>query len=456
MTHTVHRPRFGTVVALVGRMNVGKSTLFNRILETGRAIVSPTPGTTRDRSYGTTLWQGAPLTFIDTGGLDITQSSDIERNVIKQAERAIDEADILLLVTDAATGVLPQDLLLARRLRAAREKKFVIVANKADNPRLRAAIHGREWQALGHGDLMAVSAANGSGVGDLLDRLAREAPRVGAVLSVPEAATRIAIVGKPNVGKSSLLNALVGEERAIVSPVPGTTRAPEDTLVLARGAPFLLVDTAGLRRRAHVGPGLERQGVERTLRAMERAEVVFFVLDVSEPIGALDRHLGDAIQTAGRALVVVANKWDTVPQKTAATIHECERHLRRIFPHLSYAPIRFVCAKTGERVSGLFEDAVLVKSEWSKTIAAKELDSVMRHAMMRTGHGKTRGRPFLYGLKQESVRPPKFITSQRGAKTSPPPALVHIIERELRAQFGFIGTPLTVEVKPVKRHIPRT
>ena len=454
--HTIQLPRFGATIALVGRTNVGKSRLFNRILEAARSMVSPIPGTTRDRTYGTTTWRGQPLTFIDTGGLDADPKGDIERNVIRQAHRAIAEADLILMVADATAGVLPQEATLATELHRQSKKPVLLVANKADNPRLRSTVHAREWFRLRFGAPIPVSAANGSGVGDLLDLILNALPPAAPPLPVPEAATRIAIVGKPNVGKSSLLNALVGEERAIVSPIAGTTREPEDTLIIRDNTPFLLVDTAGIRRRASITPGLERAGVERSLRAIERAEVVFFVLDATAPFRAQDRHLGDVLLEAGRAVVVIANKWDAVPTKTTDTMRQFESLIIRVFPHLFYAPIRFVSALLGERVPGLLDDALLAKAEWSKTIPAADLDAAMRRALKKTGQGKARGRPYLYGLKQTETQPPAFATALRGAKAAPPPALVNIIERELRQQFGFVGTPISIEVKPVKRQIPRS
>lgn len=450
----IQRPKLSASVALVGRTNVGKSTLFNRILERAQALVSTIPGTTRDRAYGTTMWRSTPLTFIDTGGLDLTPETDIEENVVRQAERAIAEADLIVMVTDATAGILPYDITLARSLKRAKGKPVVLIANKADNPRLRQAANIKEWMRLALGAPLLLSAANGSGVGDLLDQIVELLPPAAAP-AVPEAATRIAIVGKPNVGKSSLVNALVHEERAIVSPIPGTTREPEDTLIMRDGTPFLLVDTVGMRKRGRVVPGLERAGFERSLRAIAKAEVVFLVLDVTEPLGAQDRHLGQVVMESNRAVVVIGNKWDLVLRKAPDTMRRFESAVRRIFPHLHYAPIRFVSAKTKERTGELWADALLVKSEWSKQVDAHALDSAMRHALSRTGHGKARGRPYLYGLKQTDTRPPRFETALRGAKRTPPAALVPILERELRNRFGFIGTPIHIIVSPTKHIIPR-
>lgn len=436
-------------MALVGRTNVGKSTLFNKMIEEDKSIVSAVAGTTRDRSYGTCRWAGRVLTLVDTGGLDVRAKDEIERDVTRQAKRAMEEADLILFVVDAETGPLPDDRTLAKELLAAK-KPVILAANKADNPRDRARMAEGRWEALGHGAALPVSGSNGSGVGDLLDRIvAALAERSGEEHEDP---VRIAIVGKPNVGKSTLVNALVGEDRMIVSPVAGTTREPQDTMVLYEGRSFLLVDTAGIRKRAKIGPGIEKAGVRKSLAAIERADVVFFVIDLTEGVGAQDRHLAGLIAEAGKACVIVGNKWDKVPHKTAQSLFERERELREHdLRQLDWSLLRIVSAQTGDKVEALFSAAVTARGHWRERIPEAKLDAFFRKMIAHEKkHGGVR-HPYIYRMRQTRIEPPTFVLAIKAKRKENmvPEAYLRFIERRLREAWDFSGSPVRILAKAV-------
>jgi GTP-binding protein len=434
-------------IALVGRANVGKSTLFNRLLEEERAIVSKTPGTTRDRNYGIASWRGVKWQFVDTGGLDVSRADELEKNVIHQAELAIKEADLILFCVDLETGALPQDHLLSAELRKSK-KPVLLVGNKADNPRIRANAFDPAWPKMRLGEVFPVSAKNGAGVGDLLDAI--YAVKGLALEKTIEPETIIAIIGKPNVGKSSLVNSLCREERVIVSAIPGTTREPEDTLIMFSDAPYLLIDTVGLRReQSHAGP-LESEGMDRTRRSIERAEVIFLVLDLSEKLSAQDRVLAGEVEKSGKAVILVANKWDLVPGKTAKKMEEVRRELSLSLPFFRFAPINFVSAKTGFRVDDLLLTAGQVKSEWQKMIPDRALDAFFRRTVKK---GKGPNRPYIYKMLETGTEPPTFALTIRG-KEPVPEAFLRWLENRLREKFGFIGTPIrlrgrNIQIKPL-------
>lgn len=448
--------RRGASVALVGRVNVGKSTLFNRILGAEKALVSPIPGTTRDRNFAVAAWRGIEFTLIDTGGLDVG-SDDIENNVRAQAARAIEEADAIVQIADVTAGVHPEDRALAKLLTATKKPVFLAL-NKADSPRKKLDAQGAEWFRLGKLVPYPVSAANGSGIGDLLDAvLATLTTRPGVRESHDD--VLVTIIGKPNAGKSSLLNALVGEERAIVSSIPGTTREPADTAVERDGKIFVFVDTVGIRKRAKVGPGLEKSGVARSLAAIDKSEVVFLVVDPIEGIAAQDQKLGALARESGKGVIIVANKWDVVEEKTTDAMSAFERLVRSNLPGLEFAPLVTVSAKTGAKVAKLYDLALTVKSNWERTLRREELDeffrTVFRSVPLRYGHGtipkggRHASRPFAYGLKQAGIRPPMFELAVRGEKTTIHEASLRAIQKKLRERFELVGTPIRVVSKAI-------
>ncbi len=488
------------VVAVVGRPNVGKSTLFNRIVGERTAVVEDRARTTRDRLYGAAEWNGRRFIVVDTGGLERRPGDVIEAKVQEQARLAIDEADAIVLVVDAAAGETPADAEAADLLRAARAPVLVAV-NKADSQRLE--FEGAEFHRLGWEETYPVSALHGRGVADLLDALvwalppesaaeaerktreAREAaeaaafgeealswalerggrdgagpePAViaGAVAAAEaawdaqvaaEAGTRgpigVAIVGRPNVGKSSLLNALLGHERAIVSEIPGTTRDAIDTELDWHGQPLRLIDTAGIRRRGKVagGPAAERFSSLRALKAISRADVAVLVLDAQDGLTAQDAHVAGYVVEEGKGLVVAVNKWDLVAEKTGRTFDEFAGRIRAQAPFLDFAPLVSISALTGQRVGRVLEAAVDIAAERRRRVPTGELNRTVAEATFRQSPPMVKGRrPKILFATQASVAPPTFVFFARDA------ASVHFsyrryLENELRRSFGFDGTPL--------------
>jgi len=441
------------IVALVGRPNVGKSTLFNRLVGRRQAIVEDLPGTTRDRLYGDTEWAGVLFTVVDTGGLDIAASqpgrprearpaplavasADYVEEVRAQVEVAIAEADVIVFLVDARDGVTAADEDVAQLLRQT-GKPVLLVANKADNDALRAA--AVDFYALGLGEPLAISALHGTGTGDLLDRVVSSFP-----VSEPEPmleAVRIAIVGRPNVGKSSLLNALLGQERAIVSPIPGTTRDAIDTLLEWEGEPVMLIDTAGIRRRGKIQRGIEQYSVLRALRAIQRADVVLLLIDATTGVTLQDAHIAGYILEETKSVVVVVNKWDLV-EKDTHTMAAMTQEVRRALRFMDYVPVLFISALTRQRVHKVIPTALRVRAERLVRIPTGELNRLVQEAVMRHAPPSKRGRRLrFYYATQAQVDPPTFIFFVND------PHLVHFtyeryLENRLREHYPFEGTPL--------------
>lgn len=432
------------LVAIVGRPNVGKSTLFNRLIRERRAIVSDQPGTTRDRNYGDAHWQGLFFTLVDTGGLVSWGRDEVVQEVHKQVETALVEADVILFLVDARDGLLPEDREIADMLRRSQKRVF-LVANKAEGKWEKMALG--EFYALGLGDPYPVSALHGLGLGDLLDALVEALPI--AKEEVVEG-LRIAIVGRPNVGKSSLLNALLGQERAIVTPQPGTTRDALDTMMEWIGKPVTLIDTAGIRRRGRVQKGIEKYSVLRALRAIEHSQIVFLVLDAQEGILAQDAHLAGFIAEAGKGLIILVNKWDLVPNPRQAQPHYTST-IRQALDFVAYAPIYFLSALTGEGVPGLLDVAFQVSSDLRRQIPNLELKHFLQEAVARHGPPSKAGKKLQFrGVKQTGIEPPTFIFEVNDHR------LAHFsyqryLENRLREAFGFAATPIRLNFQTVKK-----
>lgn len=446
-------------VAIVGRANVGKSTLFNRLLERPKAIVSSVAGTTRDRNYGQVHWRGHDFELIDTGGLEDDKASAFD--IKKQVDIAIKKADLVLFLVDLKTGLMPQDRIIAKFLKKLK-KPTILVGNKADNPAVFAETENREWLKLTFSKPIAVSAANGAGTGDLLDEIFNFFKKELPKKEIPEKIStvkpiKVAIVGKPNAGKSSLLNSLLGEERVLVSDVPFTTREPQDITLLYRDQPLLLIDTVGMRKKAKVAPGLEKIGVKRSIAAIERADVVLFVTEAQTQMTSQDKHLSELILEKNTGLIIIANKWDLVQEKGPATTNLFIDYYHKFFPYLNFAPVLFVSAKTGEKVQKIFDMILTVKKERGKFLEKNELKNFLNqtlakhwsiiHKRKKSGFGD---RPNITGLVQKDVNPPRFelITT---AKARLPEGFVKFIEKKLREKFYFTGTPIKLEVKHVKK-----
>ena len=450
------------VVAIVGRPNVGKSTLFNRIVGERTAIVEDRARTTRDRLYGDAEWNGRRFLVVDTGGLEVDPDDPIEAAVQVQARLAIAEADVILFLVDAIAGPTPADLEAAELLRRAKAPVLVVV-NKSDNEK--RELEAAEFWSMGFEHTMPIAAIHGRGVADLLDELVSVLPAepIGAsgtsggsaaiatgeatVEAIPEEEPRtpaIALVGRPNVGKSSLLNALLREERSIVSDVPGTTRDAIDTRLAWGQGEIVLIDTAGIKRRGKVASGsaAERFSTLRSLKAISRADVAVLLIDGIDGLTAQDAHIAGFVVEEGRGLVVAVNKWDAVEDKTGRTFDQYVTWIRNEAPFLDFAPVVSLSAKTGQRVERALELAVDVWSEWRRRIPTSELNRVVSAAILRQEPPTTKGRrPKLFYATQVSVAPPTFVFFARDA------AAVHFsyqryLENQLREAFGFLGTPL--------------
>lgn len=441
------------IIALIGRTNVGKSTLFNKILSEFKALVSPIAGTTRDRNYGVAVWQNTELLLVDTGGLDIERRDEIEINVIKQAERAIAEAHLILLVTDLQTGLLPQERAIAKKLRLSK-KPVILVGNKADNPTIRARAFDSEWHRLELGPVYPVSAENGTGVGDLLDAIVNLLQIKHKEIESPFdlVPTKVAFVGKPNVGKSSLVNKILGEERVIVSPIPHTTREPQDSLILKSGRPYILIDTAGIRKRARIEPGVEKAGVKKSLAMLKRADAVALILDAKEGIGNQERHLAGLIEEAKKPVIIVINKWDLVKDKTTKTMDAYRLKLKSDLPFLAWAPMIFCSAKTGERVDRVLDLALEAQAQSQRKIDEPLLEKFLKKTVKEHRPTKAKGvhHPYIYSIKQIDTEPPTFLLT---IKELAPihTSYVRFMENRLREKFGFKGIPIKIISKSIKR-----
>src|SRR5438105_3057652 len=445
------------VVAIVGRPNVGKSTLFNRFAGERIAIVEDVPGTTRDRVYATGDWNGREFTLVDTGGLELEPGTHIEARVQDQARVAMAEADVILFVVDAQAGLAPLDHEVANRLRRS-EKPVILVVNKADNPRREH--EGAEFYALGFDPTITVSAQHGRNTGDLADLLVDALPpasaQEGASSSVPGELTdeeleelaeaemgppRGAIVGRPNTGKSTFVNRVLGDDRMIVSEIPGTTRDPVDSAVVVDGEPMILVDTAGIRRRGAIEQGIERYSVLRAMKAIDRADVAVVMTDAVEGYTAQDAHVVGHVLDAGKGLVLVLNKWDAV-QKDEKTADDRLQALRREAPYLSWADIVFASAKTGARLDRVLTEARRVAEERYRRIPTAEVNRVVGDAIREHPPSHVRNRlPKILYATQAAVAPPTFVVFVND------PELVHFsyrryLENRIRAEYGFPGTPI--------------
>jgi GTP-binding protein len=439
------------LVAIIGRPNVGKSTLFNKVTQSRRAIVGDEPGITRDRLYGRSQWRGLNFRVVDTGGIVPDEKEVIPANVLLQAQAAISQASLIVLVVDARAGITPLDEQLADLARRAGKPVFV-AANKVDSPRLEA--DAMEFERWGF-DLFPISAEHGDGVGEMLDALLQVIP---ACEMVEDAAGRdreisLAIIGRPNTGKSSLVNRLTGEERCIVSPVPGTTRDAIDTEIVEAGSRFRLIDTAGIRRKGRTELAAEKISVIMARKHLERADVAILLIDGVEGPTALDANIAGYAHEAGVSLIIAVNKWDAAP-RTEEAARQFEHRIREMTKFADYAPVIFISAKTGHRVAKLFELAREADMARRRRIPTGELnqfyEKTLEHPVATT---RARGSTRVLYITQAGIRPPTFIlfTTARDPKNRLHFSYERHVENRLRQEFGFFATPIRIKQRGRKK-----
>ncbi|MDX9893420.1 MAG: ribosome biogenesis GTPase Der [Patescibacteria group bacterium] len=456
-------------VVIVGRINVGKSTLFNRLTETSKAIISPIEGTTRDYNLGQVAWRKKIFNLIDSGGvnIDILQNSIvnlinekplqnlkpniIEQEIIKQTKTALAKANLIIMVTDGKTGVLPEDRQLAITLKKM-AKPVILVVNKID--RQSQAASTAEFFKLGLGKPWPVSAASGSQVGDFLDELVKQIkwPRGRQPNVKDQTAIKVALIGKPNVGKSSLVNKMLGEERVIVSPLAQTTREPQDTEIIFDKQHIIIIDTAGLRKKTKVHETLEKIATKKTQRMIEQADIVLLVTEANEPLAKQDAYLAGLLKDQGVGVIVVANKWDLIANKTTNTDQQVKNYYQGEFAYLSFAPLIFVSAQTGKNVDKILPLILEVNQESTKKVSPEDLEklttALVRHH--RPAQAKGNSRPKIYGLTQSGVKPPTF-TITVGPRQSLHFSYIRFIENQLRHNFGFKGIPVRIRTRSLKQ-----
>ena len=436
------------IVAVVGRPNVGKSTFFNVMAGERISIVKDTPGITRDRIYADVEWLGNEFTLIDTGGIEPDSSDVILSQMREQASIAIDTADVIIFMTDVKQGLLDDDMRVCDIIRKS-GKNVVLAVNKVDSFD-RDMVDVYEFYNLGIGEPFPISSVNRLGFGELLDAVTSFFPeRSEAEDEEEDPAIKIAIVGKPNVGKSSILNKLAGEERAIVSDIAGTTRDALDTRIVHDGQEYLLIDTAGLRRKSKVKEELERFMILRTVAAVERADIVLLIIDATEGITEQDAKIAGIAHDRGKAIIIVVNKWDAV-EKDNKTTREYETKIRSVLSFMTYAEIIFVSAKTGQRLVKLYELINAVNENHSMRVATGVLNEIMAEACAMKQPPSDKGRRLkLFYITQVSVKPPTFVIFVNDKE------LMHFsytryIENQIRETFGFKGTPLKIIIRERK------
>ena len=449
----MHKP----VVALVGRPNVGKSTLFNRLAGERLAIVDDVPGTTRDRLFAEADWNGISFNIIDTGGIDPSTggkeplsigSADFIAEIRSQAEIAVQDADVILLIVDAGAGVTPADIEVAQILRRNQKKvegelfpPIFLVVNKVDNEKLRKEVI--QFYELGLGEPYPISALHGTETGDLLDDLVISFPQFE---EEEDDSVKIAVVGKPNVGKSSLLNRLLGQERSIVSPIAGTTRDSVDTHLIFDDVPLTLIDTAGIRRRGKIEQGVEKFSVIRSMRSIERADVVLLLIDATTGITAQDAHIAGFIKDAWKSAIVIVNKWDAI-EKDSYTINEYTLKIRQELNFMSYIPLVFISALTGQRVNQVLPMALRVQEERLLRISTSSFNRILQNAQDAHQAPSRTGRSLrLYYGNQVRSEPPTFLIHVND------PKLAHFtyrryLENCIRKEYEFLGTPIRLVLK---------
>ena len=435
------------LVAVVGRPNVGKSTLFNRISGSRISIVEDTPGVTRDRIYSDVSWLDKHFTLIDTGGIEPKSKDEILSKMREQAQIAIEMADVVVLIVNVKDGVTANDHEVAQMLLKAK-KKIVRAVNKVDNPG-EPPMEFYEFYNLGLGDPLAISAVNGLGLGDLLDEITAKFPE-DADTSESDDEIKVAIIGRPNAGKSSLINKLMGEERVIVSDIAGTTRDAIDTHYEKDGNKFLFIDTAGIRRKSKVNEAIEKFSVIRSYAAVDRSDVCVIMIDGTEGVAEQDTKIAGYAHEQGKACIFVINKWDIVT-KNDKTMNEFKYRIRETFAFMSYASIMFTSAKTGRNIAALLEEIIKVNEQHKRRITTGMLNDVINEAVNKQQPPSDKGKRLrIYYGTQAGVAPPTFVLFVNDKE------LFHFsylrfIENQIRENFGFLGTPINIIIRERKK-----
>lgn len=432
------------IVAIVGRPNVGKSTLFNRLIGGRHAIVEDLPGVTRDRLYRDATWLDRDFTVIDTGGIDFRdKNNQITTGILQQVEIAIEEANVVIFVTDSRTGLTLEDEEAAELLHRS-GKPVVLAVNKMDHFRNEHETLA-EFYSLGLGEPIGISAIHGMNTGDLLDAVVAHFPPPHE-LADAEVYASIAVIGRPNVGKSSLVNKILGENRSIVADMSGTTRDAIDSDFVRNGRTYRIIDTAGMRRKGKIAETTERYSVARALRAVDRSDIVLMVIDAQEGATEQDQRIAGYAHEAGKGMIVVVNKWDLI-EKDNHTMKEFETHLKEQFSFMSYAYVVYVSAVTGQRIGKIMEDVDLVHEEQTKKLMSSRLNEVVMEATLLNPTPTDKGRKLkIFYATQAGVKPPTFLFFVND------PELMHFsylryLENQLRENFGFRGTPLQLKVR---------
>jgi GTP-binding protein len=450
------------LVAIVGQPNVGKSTLFNRLIGQRRSIVGDEPGITRDRIYGEVEWSGERFSIVDTGGIIPDDDAVIPANIFKQAGFAIDDAQAIVWVVDARQGLTPLDEELAKLLRET-GKRVLVAANKSERARVEA--EAGEFYRFGFEEVFPVSAEQGIGLGDLLDALVNDLDfgvsdsRSQISDTDPEQRElRLAIIGRPNVGKSSILNRLIGEERVIVSPVAGTTRDSIDTLLATPEQKFRLIDTAGIRRKGKTGEMAEKLSVVMAMKSLARADVAIVVIDAEEGPTALDAHIAGYAHDAGCSIIIACNKWDAVKNKETSTSMQFERKVREKMKFLEWSPVVMISALNGQRVENLLPLAVRANQERNRRIPTSQLNAFFEAAVSQPRGGSAPApvkggvsRLHVQYMTQVGVRPPTFVLFTSGGKSGLHFSYLRYLQNRLREEFDFFATPLRIIEKHKQR-----
>lgn len=435
------------LIAIVGRPNVGKSTLFNKIIGRRISIVEDTPGVTRDRIYADGEWRGKMFQLVDTGGIEPRTDDVVLSQMRRQAQIAIEKADVVILVTDILTGLTATDSEVASMLLKA-GKKVVLCVNKVDRPG-DVPVDFYEFYNLGLGDPVAVSSAHGLGIGDLLDAVYDKLEEIEPEFEYDSDTVKVAVIGKPNAGKSSLINRILGEERLIVSDIPGTTRDAVDALVCNTHGRYLFIDTAGLRKKSKVTENIERYSVLRSYMAVDRADVVIIMIDANDGVTEQDTKIAGFAHEKGKASLIAVNKWDTV-EKDDRTMNKMKEKIREDLKYMSYAPVIFISAKTGQRVEKLFDMINYVRQQHSTRVSTGVLNDVLADATLKVQPPTDKGKRLkLYYMTQPAANPPTFVCFCNDAD------LFHFsyqryIENRIREAFGLDATPIKLLIREKK------